>query len=91
MGDCMAYCGALSLQSLNNVIFMAPKSFRRSGIMLTLVVVICLFNCQRIFANPGIRAVDILSLVALGMAIGAGIAQLAAFAISKKQMKGSGS
>ena len=46
---------------------------QRQLIFVLVIFLMCLLNTRRIFANSAMRTVDILSLIALGMTIGAGI------------------
>jgi hypothetical protein len=58
---------------------MQRKPLRRTLQLLVVAFILCLANCTRVMANTPIRLVDMVSLVALGIVIGAIISNVALY------------
>jgi hypothetical protein len=58
---------------------MQRKPLRKALQLLVVAFIICLGNCTRVIANSSIRLGEIVSLIALGIVIGAIISNVALY------------
>lgn len=64
---------------------MDTKRLRRNLILNAVLFCVCMAGAQKTFANPAIRGVDILTLMALGMLAGVFFVTLRLYFVYKKK------
>jgi hypothetical protein len=65
---------------------MNRRTFRRLMVPVLVALVLSFYNCMRIFGNTAVRTVDIVSLVALGILIGAALCSIFIYLWTSRRM-----